>query len=457
MDFTTIPRQLIYKDKYSLEEIAEIEEVNVQLIDNMLENKYFNIADAKKRVLRCFNTSYYICTLILRCDKKPEWNLPFFCDIAYCNDKGNKIYQSFTLSLVYIFLTHTYYEVKCRKLLERLDNFLKINYIVANDPFLEDYYYKDVCNDLLKNTPDNMLIAEEFLPRAIDLDAFSDLYDTHFSWTRYTNYYKYDIMLDIVSSLGKTEEEQMLLCQHIDDDARRFYGEGAFQYREDITNRMNSLKDAIHKHYHKKVVDNQEFTEKVNELIDRRIEEITVTDEEVKEAWSDAMAKANIQAVSKAVSTGDTFDKSVIELQQQLNEAKETIKQQKQVIDDYASKFDPDDIKKKKVVAMTGRQHAILLLAILAYENRLPNARTNLSRLLCFIAGRNESTMEAYLKRAITPAECDELADWFCKDGNHPDSNECPFLADIIRQLPDKLKKDKAEKNRNKVLKNKNE
>ena len=106
---------------------------------------------------------------------------------------------------------------------------------------------------------------------------------------------------------------------------------------------------------------------------------------------------------------------------------------------------------------MTGRQHAILLLAILAYENRLPNARTNLSRLLCFIAGRNESTMEAYLKRAITQAECDELADLFCKDGDHPDSNECPFLADIIRQLPDKLKKDKAEKNRNKALKKTNE
>ena len=32
-------------------------------------------------------------------------------DIAYCGDKDNKIYQAFTLSLVYIFLTHTYYEV----------------------------------------------------------------------------------------------------------------------------------------------------------------------------------------------------------------------------------------------------------------------------------------------------------------------------------------------------------
>ena len=109
MDFTTIPRQLIYKDKYSLEEITEIDEVNVQLIDKMLENKYFDIADAKQRVLRCFNTAYYICTLILLCDKKPEWNLQFYSNIAYCNDKGNKIYQSFTLSLVYIFLKHTYY------------------------------------------------------------------------------------------------------------------------------------------------------------------------------------------------------------------------------------------------------------------------------------------------------------------------------------------------------------
>lgn len=437
MDFTTIPRQLIYKDKYSLEEITEIDEVNVQLIDNMLENKYFDIADAKQRVLRCFNTAYYICTLILLCDKKPEWNLQFYSNIAYCNDKGNKIYQSFTLSLVYIFLTHTYYEVNCQKLLERLDFFLKTNYIVAYDPFLKDYYYKDVCNDLLKNTPDNMLIAEEFLPRAIDLDAFSDLYGTHFSWTKYTNYYKYDIMLDIVSSLGKTEEEQMLLCQHIDDDARKFYGEDAIQYRENITNRMNRLKDAIHKHYHNE--DIPTFQTDVSNM--------SLTSEE---------KRPQIDNIQQSAETGKV--KAELEAKEKLlEEYKKTITEQEKIIEDYKSKFDPDDIKKKKVVAMTGRQHAILLLAILAYENRLPNARTNLSRLLCFIAGRNESTMEAYLKRAITPAECDELADWFCKDGDHPDSNECPFLADIIRQLPDKLKKDKAEKNRNKALKNKNE
>jgi len=142
-----------------------------------------------------------------------------------------------------------------------------------------------------------------------------------------------------------------------------------------------------------------------------------------------------------------TVDVDNEKINQLITEKDNTINELQQKISDYASRFDPKDVKGKKVFAMTGKQHAILLLAVLAHHNRIPNARTNLSYLLSFIASRNESTMKDYLKERITPKECEELAKYF--------DDVVPFIGNLIRALPDKLEKDKSEKNRAKVLKNK--
>ena len=58
--------------------------------------------------------------------------------------------------------------------------------------------------------------------------------------------------------------------------------------------------------------------------------------------------------------------------------------------------------------------------------------------------------MEDYLGDAISNEECETLARVF-------DNEKQPFLASIIRQLPDKLERDKLEKNRTKALKKHNE
>ena len=131
-------------------------------------------------------------------------------------------------------------------------------------------------------------------------------------------------------------------------------------------------------------------------------------------------------------------------LRKENEELKAQVESMRAQIADYAAKYDPQDLKKKKFAAMTGKQHVILYLAILANAERLPNARKNLSWELSFIAARNQSTMEDYLKSRITQDECNTLA------ANFP---ETPFIANIIKELPDKLKQDVSEKNRNKVLK----
>jgi hypothetical protein len=142
----------------------------------------------------------------------------------------------------------------------------------------------------------------------------------------------------------------------------------------------------------------------------------------------------------------DKLENEKAHLEQELNTAEETIRKQQALIDDYAAKYDPKVLKgKEKRHILTGKQHVILALAVLAHLNRIPHARTNLSYQLSFVAGRNESTMVDYLKSAITQKECDEAAMVF--------QEETPFIAKLIKELPDKLTQDKAEKNKEKALK----
>ena len=83
-------------------------------------------------------------------------------------------------------------------------------------------------------------------------------------------------------------------------------------------------------------------------------------------------------------------------------------------------------------------------LAILAKLNCIPNARTNLSIDMSMIAARSENTMHDYLHEAITEEECNKLCNKF-------HIHFKPF-ENMIKELPQKLKEDKSEKNRQKAL-----
>lgn len=268
MDYTKIPRDLIYRERRSLEEFAEEQEENVLFIDNMLDSYYFSSADGKERALRCFNTAYYLCTLILLSDKHPDWNFSLYCDIAYCGDRINKVHQSFTLSLVYIFLTHTYYEVPCKKFLDKLDIFF-VNYknaLVKNDPFLKDYTYKDVCNDLLKNTPDDLLIAEEFKPRVIDRECIDDVMsDREFNWVKFTNYWKERNVREIVGALGITEDEKHNVVEMLRQSSHGFYSAGCNDNPEQVDAMLNNIDEEIRLQFN---------SEAEQALVEAKIEEL---------------------------------------------------------------------------------------------------------------------------------------------------------------------------------------
>ena len=147
MDFTTLPPQLIYKKRKSLEEFTNNNEINECLVDNMLDIEYLQSYNFKERVTTYLNAAYYICTLIL-IDKHPEWSLSKYYDIACCNQNNGVVSQAVTLSIVKIYLLHfdSDWQKKHKKLVEKLDIFLDDHWVHKNNPFFNDHSYMDTFN-----------------------------------------------------------------------------------------------------------------------------------------------------------------------------------------------------------------------------------------------------------------------------------------------------------------------
>jgi len=235
-----------------LEEFAEEDEANTLIIDNMLDSFYFSNGDAKQRTLKCYNTAYYICTLIQACDKRPEWNFPLYCDIAYCNDKGNKVYRGFTLALVYIFITKGNSKPLYQKLIKKLYDFFGnlTSHLVLNDPYLQDYSYRDVCKDLLKNTPDDFSISERFARRTIDREAVSEIMMVReTNWPQFLGFFEERRVREIVEALERTEDEGHNVVEIIRQAANGFYTSGHSDYPEKVLKMLERLDAEIHSKY----------------------------------------------------------------------------------------------------------------------------------------------------------------------------------------------------------------
>ena len=275
MDYVDFPRKLVYRERRSLEDFVEEHEENALFIDNMLDNYYFSSASGKERALSCFNNAYYLCTMILHCKSHPEWNFAKYCDIARKGEnKFSSVFEAFTLSLVYIFLTQSHQEVMCEKLMKKLNNHLQnILNALARDPILgHNYYYSDACNDLLNDVPDDLLIAEEFIPRKIDRDIFRDVDGPGDQWSRMTNYYDGQEIRKIVDFLGKNEEEKHILIELIDHDAQRFYGSNGAPYIQNVKPMLEEMDECIYHEYNG--TDNPAIAEGEKDMGDNQLVEL---------------------------------------------------------------------------------------------------------------------------------------------------------------------------------------
>lgn len=415
MDYIDFRRELVYRERRGLEDFVEEHEENALFIDNMLDSYYFSNADGKERALRCFNTAYYLCTIILQCKNRPEWNFAKYCDIAYCGEKDNKIYQAFTLSLVYIFLTHTYYEVPCKKLLKKLHDYINniTHFLRAGDPFLDAYRYSDVCDDLIKDAPDDLLIAEEFIPRKIDRDIFRDVDGPGDQWSRKTNYYDRQEIRKIVDFLGKDEEEKHVLIELIDHDAQRFYGSDGAPYIQNVKPMLEEMDECIYHEY--------------NDAFNQAIAEYEI--EELKYQGDVRPLQARIAELEKEVAylkeqQPDGYDstKSVEQISHELQRLQTKNEELTLAVQSY----------KDQGKGLTAPEAAILITAICLEMNQIPaNGREGLAPIIEFCWGKSGTTSSEALRRKVTEESAEKLARKF--------DSLTPKLARIIRELSQKL------------------
>ena len=412
MDYIDFPRKLIYKERRSLEDFVEENEENSLFIDNMLDNYYYSSTNGKERALRCFNTAYYLCTIILQSKSRPEWNFAKYCDIAYCDEIGNNANQAFTLSLVYIFLTHTSYEVSCNKLLKKLLEYLynTTHAIIRNNPFYDDYYYNDAYNELKKGLPDNFLITEEFILRKIDKDIFKEIDGPGDLWSRLTNHYDKQEVRKIVDFIGKDEEEKHVLIDLISRDAQRYYGGNSY-YHETLKPILDDMDQLIY----------NEYTYAADQaLLEAQIEELRYQGDirPLQKRIAELESQLNSPQLNSSKQKYDCNTETTEEMNSLLAENEELTL----AVQSY----------KDQGKGLTTPEAAILITAICLELNQIPaNGREGLAPIIEFCWGKSNSTSSEGLRRKVTKKSAEKLA---CKF-----ELLTPKIARLIRELPQKL------------------
>lgn len=224
MNYTIIPKQLIYKRK-TLDRLAEQHPLNATLIRRLMKYERWKEQDPEIVISPCLNTAYYICT-IMRMEIDPSLRLNSYKTIArqgYIEGR-NIIPQCVTLSLVAILIEHSTseWQIKLHDIAIELWRFAK-SLVVYEEVELADApgtkYTKIIkllgLPDFIGNSIDDswLLPDELFQPRTIDVKAWTDLmrHDPTFNWDRWLLRRDDDELYELIANLGKTQEEKKIL------------------------------------------------------------------------------------------------------------------------------------------------------------------------------------------------------------------------------------------------------
>jgi len=264
MDYTKIPHALIYYERRSLEEFFASNPMNEKLVDNISE-VYYMQKDFKERALKCMNTAYFICTLIMK-EFHPEWSFDTYCEIACCKDKDIDIHQAVTLSLVYVYLKGIE-DGKIKKLKSKLDDFLRSPFrlIQYGDPFLNDYSYLSALNQVKNGLTSYSVDEKDFAFRFIDKDAVHDaLSDSDFNWPKFTSFWDERRLRDIVMKLGNTKEEKYNMIDLLFETSKGFYYTKGYNPNiEEVEKKLKKIREEINRHFNPNI-DEERITKKSN-------------------------------------------------------------------------------------------------------------------------------------------------------------------------------------------------
>ena len=319
MDYTEVPHSLIYYKRRSLEEFFASNPMNETLVDN-ISKVYYMQKNFKERALKCMNTSYYICTLIMG-ENHPEWSFDKYCDLAWCKDKDINIHQAITLSLVYVYLKGMGEDKKqsLEKLITKLDDFLSpYRFIQIGDPFLGDYSYLSALNQVEDRLTSYSVGEKEFALRVIDKDAIQDaLSERDFNWPKFTTFWDERSLRDIVMTLGNTEEEKNNVIDLLFETSKGFYYTKGYNPNiEEVEKKLKRIRKEINRHFNSNI-DEEQISKKSN--------------------TGDENSTANIDADEQEIRIGELEGK-VSNLQRKLQEANQIIEEFRQPVEELTAK-----------------------------------------------------------------------------------------------------------------------
>lgn len=211
MDYTKVPRSLIYRERRSLEEfgVYEKDSITQPFVEELLKFGSDEYPDIEKNALWCMNNAFYICTMFFL-ERDPRPRIRQYKKIAtpkikerYISDK----YWSAVLSIVFLLLERTMGTLT--KFQDEARQHLLM--IIAND---NNNDCTKMFNRFCKKLKDDTAIPPKipnsmFAPRIIDKETVEDVIDDdYYDWEEFTDEMRERNVREIVKTFGTTEEEK---------------------------------------------------------------------------------------------------------------------------------------------------------------------------------------------------------------------------------------------------------
>lgn len=437
MDYTKVPRYLIYQEKRNLEDFIENEQSLDNLMLKKIENSQIvNFPNASEYVLEIYNAAYYITTLILL-QKRPLLHFSSYLNIAShiaaapgCQNTFHQLFECTSMAMV-------------------------CNYLQLLKPKQLDYsvFYNKV-ELWFKNY--NVTYSRMFSNIVLDIKTVQkyDFYPDRFNLRPIIDALKESNKKDIFNNIEYIKARIM----ELDIDKKQTAIEMVFNKAE-MTGKLY-VADSLSKdeeNVRKEMEEVLQLIEPGYSVFNPRVFQ-PMTEEDIDNAISEAEGKAIDGNNSEQIAVLKAHIKQLEGENQQL---KEIIRQQgvAAVNQDEVDKlkasiarlendleaFNTQDGKNR----MTASQAAIFILTVCHHLGGLPNDKKALAPILQWGWGFSKSTSERALGAEAQQSVADKTAQFV--------ESFSPKLGRLIREFPgtfNELRKQKLKDNNDKKVKN---
>ena len=464
MDYTKLPKDLIYQDRKSLDDFMD-NNVTEQLVSNMLDINVLQFSEFEKHALDCLNTAYYICTMV-QVESKPEWRFGEYCDISLQLNQYYKVeYQRVVLSLVIILLECCNPEVisHSQVLIDKLRAFVTRGGnstvgIFAGSLGTPILALREIFPRLYQGIDHAIIFPDnEFSPRNLAQAVSEDGMELSGLLYRGAD------ICTVVTHLCKTNEEKKVVLSEAIKHGFVREGEVTYDFRKWSEAEYNKLLSLLEKvenedtgkeneqketakepesdYYKEQFEKLKNEYERLRADFEKYKNDMSVTEEEFDEIFP---PNDNQQQKEEPANT------DILELRKQIEEQKAEIRRLR---DDNENLTIAVEGYKSQGRGMTAPDAAMLTTAVCISLNQLPaNGRESLWPILSSCWGFSENTSKDALRRAVKEVKANKMASKFTT------LQLIPRIANQLKELPQKLKEIRDErliKNNPKVKKSK--